>query len=79
MHKSFILKLIYKINHNDLPSYMSVYMTKSQLLYSLRRTHQLVIPSFKTNAMKFSIEGHLDFFGKSMEFFYWGSTVMQYV
>ena len=51
-YKLSILKLIYKMFHNVSPSCMSTHISKFQPSYNLRRSHLIVIPSFRTNIMK---------------------------
>jgi len=54
-YKLSILKLISKMFHNVSPSCMSIHISKFQPSYNLRRSHLIVIPSFRTNIMKSSI------------------------
>ena len=53
-YKLLILKLIYKIYHNDSPSCMARLVTKFQHSYNFRKKHLLIPPSFNTNSMKLS-------------------------
>ena len=53
-YKLSILKLIYKIYHNDSPSCMARLVTKFQHSYNFRKKHLLIPPSFNTNPMKLS-------------------------
>ena len=53
-YKLSILKLIYKIYHNDSPSCMARLVTKFQHSYNFRKKHLLIPPSFNTNSMKLS-------------------------
>ena len=53
-YKLSILKLIYKIYHNDSPSCMARLVTKFQHSYNFRKKHLLILPSFNTNSMKLS-------------------------
>ena len=53
--KQSILKLTYKVYHNDLPSCMTAHIGKSQTSYNLRNRLKLEIPPFKSNIKKHSI------------------------
>ena len=54
-YKQSILKLIYKMYHNDLPSCMTAHIVKLQPSYNLRNRLRLEIPPFKSNIKKYSI------------------------
>ena len=54
-YKQSILKLTYKMYHNDLPSCMTAHFVKSQPSYNLRNSLKLEIPPFKSNIKKYSI------------------------
>ena len=54
-YKQSILKLIYKMYHNDLPSCMTAHIVKLQPSYNLRSRLRLEIPPFKSNIKKYSI------------------------
>jgi len=54
-YKLSILKLSYRMFHHVSPSCMSIHISKLQPSYKLRRSHLIVIPSFRTNIMKSSI------------------------
>lgn len=53
--KHSILKLIYKMYHNDLPSCTTAHIVKLQPSYNLRNRLRLEIPPFKSNIKKYSI------------------------
>ena len=54
-YKQSILKLTYKMYHDDLPSCMTAHIVKSQPSYNLRNSLKLEIPPFKSNIKKYSI------------------------
>ena len=54
-YKQSILKLTYKMYHNDLPSCMTAHIVKLQPSYNLRNSLKLEIPPFKSNIKKYSI------------------------
>ena len=51
-YKQSILKLIYKMYHNDLPSCMTAQIVKLQPFYNLRNRLRLGIPPFKSSIKK---------------------------
>ena len=55
LYKQSILKLTYKMYHNDLPSCMTAHIVKLQPSYNLRNSLKLEIPPFKSNIKKYSI------------------------
>ena len=52
-YKQSILKLTYKMYHNDLPSCMTAHFVKSQPSYNLRISLKLEIPPLQSNIKKY--------------------------
>ena len=54
LYKQSILKLTYKMYHNDLPPSMTAHIVKLQPSNNLRNSLKLEIPPFKSNIKKHS-------------------------